>query len=108
MNRRKETRKQEPYDETIRYGRRSPRKDLSNRRPKMSSVNGNTRSLEATISLSNIKDQISALLYAVGLVKDSEDIVELEFKRNDLYKELVPISFKIKKRTMEGVITHNG
>ena len=42
----------------------------------MNSGNG-SRTIEQSVSLDNIKDQIAALLYATGVVHDNEDIEEL-------------------------------
>lgn len=65
---------------------------------------GNTRVIETTLSKSNVDAQIAALLYAVGLVKDNEDIVELDYKVGDT---TVPMKIKIKEEREVKRISHS-
>lgn len=55
----------------------------------------------ANISLSNIEDQIAALLYATGMASDSEDISNFEFgeiTKSVDGKDVIPITFDVVKR----------
>jgi hypothetical protein len=73
-------------------------KRSQNKRQKMQLEN--TRSIETFVSLDNIKSQVAVMLQAFSLVKDSEDILDLEFKETVLSpdgKELVPIVMKLRK-----------
>lgn len=59
------------------------------------------RRIDTYISLGNVKDQVAALLYATGVVKDNEDVLDIQFT-NGLDKSglqtdgLIPISIKIR------------
>lgn len=61
------------------------------------------RKIETAISLANIKDQVSALLYAAGIVHDDEEILDIKFAFDKFVDdgygvdELVPITIKLKK-----------
>jgi len=61
------------------------------------------RTIETSISISNAKDQIASFLYAIGLVHDDEDIVELRLKPAILLKDegTLPITIKLTKRKWE-------
>lgn len=65
-----------------------------------------TSERQSTITLSQIKDQIAALMYAYGVVHDNEEI--LEIKINDLSKEQIPLTLKLKVKQEVKVIQHNG
>lgn len=55
------------------------------------------RFVECTISKDNIENQIIAFLYAVGIVKDNEDVLSLKFlpRKENIDKTLVPLKIKI-------------
>jgi hypothetical protein len=65
----------------------------------------------AEISVSNIRDQIGALLYATGKVSDDKDIVEMDLgaiiQSLSGKAEVVPVHYKTKKR-MEVSLIKNG
>lgn len=42
-------------------------------------MSSNLRSIEIPISMANIQDQIAALLYATGKMKESDEILEIKF-----------------------------
>jgi hypothetical protein len=70
------------------------------------------REIETCISLANIKDQVSALLYAAGIVHDNEEVLNIKFSFDkyvdDGYgvDELIPITIKIKKHQEVDLVKH--
>lgn len=64
-----------------------------------------TRTIETTISTANVKDQIGALLYALGFVKDDEDILDLRL--GETKNDNVPLSYTIIKKKEVKVYRHN-
>ena len=64
------------------------------------------REIEVPISISNIKDQVSALLYAAGYVHDDEDIIDLIFPEAGMEDTHIMIKIKIKKNRPVEVIEH--
>lgn len=60
-----------------------------------------SRTLELSLNRKTIEDQIAALLYALGYVKDSEDIISIDFANSYLKTEFqgtVPLTIKLRKR----------
>lgn len=53
------------------------------------------RTVRTNISRSNLDAQIAALLYAVGIVNDDEEILEIKIKK--LSDDIVPITISISK-----------
>lgn len=54
--------------------------------------------LEFAISKKNIEDQIIAFLYAIGIVNDNEDVLDIRFPKKgvDLSEDdLVPVKIKV-------------
>lgn len=76
-------------EKKIKYGDKS----YSNKK-RSKNVEGETISTE--INRHTLEDMIASILYGVGFVKDTEDVVELTI--GDTTKELVPLTFKVKKR----------
>ena len=64
------------------------------------------REIETSVSVSNVKDQIIALLYAAGMVHDDEDVIDVEITRDFRGEHQVPIKIKIKKHQPVEVIEH--
>lgn len=66
-----------------------------------------TRELQVKISKGNLQDKVSELLYALGYVKDSEDILSITFDTKALkeagYKDPIPLTIKIRKEEEVGV-----
>lgn len=58
------------------------------------------RVLEVNISEANLKAQIGAFLQAMSLVKDEEDIIDLEIGQPDKDK-VVPLKVYIKKEVLK-------
>lgn len=53
------------------------------------------RTLETAISEANVKDQVAAFLYSIGVVQDNQDIVDIEFgNKND---GIIPLKIKLKE-----------
>lgn len=65
------------------------------------------REIELTLNRQQIVDQVAALLYALGIVRDDEHVSNIQFK--DLFgsstTELAPIKVCIKKQQQIEVIT---
>ena len=64
-------------------------------------MNSNVRSIECSISMGNIQDQVAALLYATGKVRDNEEIEEIIFEKGLGHTAIqadgtVPITIKIR------------
>lgn len=57
---------------------------------------------EVTVSRSNIEDQIAALLYATGVVTDTEEVTQIQF--SDLFgkphTELTTLKITIRKEVL--------
>lgn len=66
-----------------------------------------SRTLVVSISKSNIKDQVAALLYATGKVLDSETVEIHDFLVSP-DQELVPVTITITKRTEVRLIEIDG
>ena len=59
------------------------------------------RIIETTISDANVKAQVAAFLYSVGLVNDDEEVVNIEFPEG-ISEGAVPIKISIKKEDVNG------
>lgn len=66
----------------------------------------NTRTIETSISYSNLEAQVAAFLYATGFVHDNEDVVKLDL--GDPKDGLVPLKITIKKEPEVKRINRNG
>lgn len=69
------------------------------------------RTLSICLRKEAVIDQLASLLYATGVVKDSENISNIEFEK--FVKDVdgndgLPIKFTIKKEKEVRVIKHNG
>lgn len=70
----------------------------------------NTRDIKVNLNSKQIEDQIASLLYAYGLVKDNEEILELKIgpQGEGAMCDCREISYKIRKNSEVKTITHNG
>jgi len=62
------------------------------------------RTIETSISVDNIKDQVIAFLYAIGVVHDNEGVVDL--KMGEMNNNLVPLAIQIKREGEVKLIRH--
>ena len=79
-----------PSNEKAVYGESSTGNKSKRRRRKMNSE----RNLEVFISHGNLKDKVSEFLYALGVVYDDEEIVDIKF--GALNGDIVPLVIKLK------------
>ena len=64
----------------------------------------NIRDIEVNLNTKNVEDQVAALLYALGVVKDNEDVMELKLNPN---KDCYNIKLKLRKNSEVNTINHN-
>lgn len=55
-----------------------------------------TRTIKLSLNRKTIEDQIAAFLYAIGVVKDNEDVAEIKMEWSDK-ADVIPLELKIKK-----------
>lgn len=63
-----------------------------------------SRTIELALSKSSIEDQVAALLYAIGVVKDNEEVLGIDF--GTFSNGTVPLKIKIKKDQEVKLIKH--
>lgn len=66
-----------------------------------------TRDIEVSLNRKQIEDQVASLLYAYGVVKDNEEILNIKVDLSG-DKDACPVSFKIRKNSEVKTIQHNG
>lgn len=64
------------------------------------------REIDCYVSMSNVKDQIIALLYASGMIHDNEDVIDLQIRSDLGGRDTVPLSIKIKKQQQVEVFNY--
>lgn len=64
------------------------------------------REIDTYVSMSNVKDQIIALLYAAGLVHDDEDVTDLQIRTDLGGRDTVPIRVCVKKHQVVEVFNY--
>ena len=62
------------------------------------------RTIEMSISKSQIIDQVAALMYAYGVVNDNEEIKDIQFPGLTGTEEVVPIKVTFRKQ-LEGKVS---
>lgn len=68
------------------------------------------RIIETSISVGNVKDQIISLLYSFGIIKDNEEVLELNFNTKCLKESegVIPLTLKVAKEEEVKYIKLNG
>jgi hypothetical protein len=87
---------------SVKFGSSSSASKPNYRRRKMNS-NG-IRTIETSISVDNIKDQVIAFLYAIGVVHDNEGVVDITM--GEVNNNLVPLAIQIKREGEVKLIRH--
>lgn len=67
-----------------------------------------TRDLTAYLNGDQVRDHLTAFLYAVGLVKDNEEVELLKFDLADLNKEVIPVHLKLREERSVRLQVLNG